>query len=381
MGTPVKSIAQAGRTGPATVMIQGLGVGMLSCTGPIFVLCATILSCDALAGEYGIALSAVGMLSTLCVTLATDAYGPVADNAGGIAEMPELEETVRETTDALDALGNTTAATGKGFAIGSAVLTSISLLSAYETQANVGGTINMGDPVVFSGIMFGAMLPYLFAALTMLSVRKAAGSIIEEVRRQFHTIPGLMEGTAKPDSDLCVQICTESSIQEMILPGAFAILAPISIGFLVGPRCLAGMLGGSIASGAMLAIMMSTAGGAWDNAMKYIEIGGGEGGKGTDTHKACVVGDTVGDPFKDTSGPALNILIKLMSIISLTIAPLIAGQADWEDFYFGIIPIVVCAIISCYCYFKYWTQETTYKDYSKAGTEEGGKTTEMVDVA
>jgi len=363
---PVMSITDAGMTGPATVIIQGLGVGMISTVGPIFVLVVTILSCDALGGEYGIGIAAVGMLSTLAVTLATDAYGPVADNAGGIAEMAGLEERVRQITDDLDALGNTTAATGKGFAIGSAVLTAISLLSAFETQAEITGMINMGDPVVFSGMLFGAMLPYLFAALTMLSVRKAAGAIIEEVRRQFHTIPGLMEGTGEPDSDKCVEICTISSMQEMILPGAYAILAPIVVGFLVGPRCLAGLLGGSIASGAMLAIMMSTAGGAWDNSKKYIEIAGAHGGKGTETHKACVVGDTVGDPFKDTSGPALNILIKLMSIISLTIAPMIAGGEDWNNWEYGILPIIVGIIISVYCYIKYWKEDIKYKDYGNS---------------
>lgn len=367
---PVRSITDAGMTGPATVIIQGIGVGMISCIGPTIFLCATLLGCNALAGEYGIALSAVGMLSTLAVTLATDAYGPIADNAGGIAEMAELPESVRDTTDALDALGNTTAATGKGFAIGSAVLTSISLLSAFQTQADVVGKLNMGDPVVFSGIIFGAMLPFLFAALTMLSVRKAAASIIEEVRRQFHEIPGLLEGKpgVDPDSDTCVAICTKASIEEMILPGAFAILTPLMVGFLVGPRCLAGLLGGSISSGAMLAIMMSNAGGAWDNSKKYIEIEKACGGKGTDTHKACVVGDTVGDPFKDTSGPALNILIKLMTIISLTVAPLIAGNTDWENFYFGLIFFVVLVVISYACYVWYWSKDIVYKQYDEVLT-------------
>jgi inorganic pyrophosphatase len=371
---PVVSITDAGATGPATVIIQGLGVGMISTVGPIFVIVVTILSCNSLGGEYGVAIAAVGMLSTLAVTLATDAYGPVADNAGGIAEMAALDERVRQITDDLDALGNTTAATGKGFAIGSAVLTAISLLSAFETQAEIEGLINMGDPVVFSGMLFGAMLPYLFAALTMLSVRKAAGAIIEEVRRQFHTIEGLMEGTADPDSEKCVEICTVSSIQEMVLPGTYAILSPIFVGFTVGPRCLAGLLGGSIASGAMLAIMMSTAGGAWDNSKKFIEIMGSHGGKGTETHKACVVGDTVGDPFKDTSGPALNILIKLMSIISLTIAPMIAGGKDWDNWYYGLLPVALGLFISIYCYYAYWSTDITYKDYNgedKTNAEKG----------
>jgi len=350
---PTQSITEAGVTGPATVIIQGLGIGMMSCVPPVLIIVATILGCNALSGDYGVAMAAVGMLSTLGVTLATDAYGPIADNAGGIAEMAELDERVRETTDALDALGNTTAATGKGFAIGSAVLTSLSLLTAFKDKAQV-DTADIGDPVVLSGVLFGAMLPFLFAALTMLSVQKAAGAIIIEVRRQFATIDGLREGTAEADSDRCVAISTQSSVEEMILPGVYAVLSPLMAGLLIGPKCLTGMLGGAIASGMMLAIMMANAGGAWDNSKKYIEIEGACGGKGTTTHKACVVGDTVGDPFKDTSGPSLNILIKLMSMVSLTAAPIIRGWRDWEFWYWGLLPIGLCVIATILVHHYYW---------------------------
>jgi inorganic pyrophosphatase len=367
---PVISIKDRAITGPATVVIQGLGVGMISCVPPTFCLVATILACNGLdSGNhgYGIAISAVGMLSTLAITLSTDAYGPVADNAGGLAELSGLDSSVRNKTDSLDALGNTTAATGKGFAIGSAVLTSLSLLAAFKMAVQPAGAAainyDVNDSVVLAGVIFGAMMPFLFAALTMVSVGKAAAEIIMEVRRQFDQIKNengvtLRECIMKisrgetvteadevvPDSDKCVAISTRSSIREAIAPGAFAILAPIFIGLLVGPRMLMGMLAGSISSGCMMAIMMSNAGGAWDNSKKLCEkldI------KKTDQGKACVVGDTVGDPFKDTSGPALNILIKLMSVISLVIAPLLKpGDFHEERWAFGFIPFACFVILS-----------------------------------
>jgi len=356
--SPVFSIKDRGITGPATVVIQGLGVGMISCVPTVLILCVTIIMCDAIKGEYGVAIAAVGMLATLGITLATDAYGPVADNAGGLAEMdPKIPKEVRGKTDALDALGNTTAATGKGFAIGSAVLTSLSLLAAFKAQAGLKDEdLNLADAMILAGVLFGAMLPYMFAALTMVSVGKAAAEIITEVRRQFREIPGLKaciikasegleilpEEDVEPDSDKCVAISTLSSVREMIAPGAYAVLAPLVIGFLVGPRCLLGLLTGAIASGCMVAVMMSNAGGAWDNGKKLCEK---LGIKKTDQGKACIVGDTVGDPFKDTSGPALNILIKLMSMVSLTVAPLL-GKEDWDNYYFGFIPLAVFVIVT-----------------------------------
>jgi len=366
---PTQSIVKSGATGPGTVIIQGLGVGMISTVLPTIILVASIIACEALAGEYGIAIAAVGMLSTLGITLATDAYGPIADNAGGIAEMAHLDHSVRATTDALDALGNTTAATGKGFAIGSAVLTALSLMAAFKKRAGLtenGISVEIDEPVVLAGALIGAVLPFLFAALTMFSVQKAAGAIIMEVRHQFSTIEGLREGTAEADSDRCVAISTETAVHEMILPGLYALLTPITVGFLVGPRCLIGLLGGSITSGMMLAIMMANSGGAWDNAKKYIEIEGASGGKGTEIHKACVVGDTVGDPFKDTSGPALNILIKLMSIVSLTIAPFMQSYSkDWEHWYYGILPLLLLLIGNFIIYVLFWRNEHVVSIESK----------------
>ena len=356
---PTVSIATAGKTGPATVVIQGLGMGMLSCMPPCILVVIAIVACNTLAGGYGIAIAAVGMLSTLGVTLATDAYGPVADNAGGIAEMAELDPEVREITDKLDALGNTTAATGKGFAIGSAVLTALSLLASFKEQAKLAnGSTDLADPIVLGGILLGAMLPMVFAALTMLSVRKAAEEIIIEVRDQFATNPALLipGNTEQPDYEKCIRISTESSLKEMVLPGVMAILCPVTIGFLVGPRCLAGLLTGSISSGFMMAVMMSNAGGAWDNAKKYMEIE--MKAKKTDQHKATVVGDTVGDPFKDTSGPALNILIKLMSMVSLVIAPLLSPE-DWGTYQYGFIPLVVLIITSFVVYKLFWADFET----------------------
>jgi K(+)-stimulated pyrophosphate-energized sodium pump len=324
---PTLAIAKATQTGPATTIIQGMAVGMMSTVLPVLIVAISILLSIWLgfkadgsitAGLYAVALAGVGMLSTLGVTLATDAYGPVADNAGGIAEMSRLPKEVRHRTDALDSLGNTTAATGKGFAIGSAVLTALALLAAYVTAAKI-DDLNILGPTMLPGILIGAMMPYLFSALTMMAVGKAAHEIVLEVRRQFHEIPGLMEGTSQPDYRACVGISTESALKEMIFPGSLAVVVPLIVGHALGKEALAGLLIGTMASGFLLAVMMANAGGAWDNAKKWIETGQ-YGGKGSDPHKAAVVGDTVGDPFKDTSGPALNILIKLMSIVSLVFA-------------------------------------------------------------
>jgi K(+)-stimulated pyrophosphate-energized sodium pump len=329
---PTRSIANASQTGSATLIIQGLAVGMNSTVAPVLIVSVSILLTlwlgmgaadgNLTAGLFAVALAGVGMLSTLGVTLATDAYGPVADNAGGIAEMSDLPDEVRVRTDALDSLGNTTAATGKGFAIGSAVLTALALMAAYVEAVRVSNpdlSLNLLDPAMLPGMLIGAVLPYVFAALTMTAVGKAAYEIVLEVRRQFREIPGLMDGTGRPDYKTCVAISTQSALREMVLPGALAVAAPLLVGYILGAEALAGMLVGAIVSGFMLAVMMANAGGAWDNAKKWIETGE-LGGKGSDAHKAAVVGDTVGDPFKDTSGPALNILIKLMSIVALVFA-------------------------------------------------------------
>jgi K(+)-stimulated pyrophosphate-energized sodium pump len=322
---PTQSIAEAAETGPATVIIAGFGVGMQSTVIPVLLIAAGILISYELANLYGIAMAAVGMLATLGITLATDAFGPVADNAGGIAEQAHLEEYVRERTDALDSIGNTTAATGKGFAIGSAVLTALALLAAFVNVALPEGTvINLLSPTVIAGLLVGAMLPFIFSALTMQAVGRAAMGIVDEVRRQFREIPGIMDGTGRPDYARTVDISTQSALKEMIIPGAMAVIIPIAVGVIFGPIALAGVLVGSITAGFLLAVTMANAGGAWDNAKKYVEAGN-LGGKGTEAHNATIVGDTVGDPFKDTSGPSLNILLKLMAVVSLVFAPLFAS--------------------------------------------------------
>jgi len=315
-----KGLAGQAETGPATVIIGGIGLGMMSTLVPGVVVVVAIWLANTLAGTYGIALAAVGMLSTLGITLATDAYGPVADNAGGIAEQAHLDPEVRERTDALDSLGNTTAATGKGFAIGSAVLTALALMSAYAEITGI-NIFDLRDPDVLMGLLVGSMMPFLFSSLTIQAVGRAAHSMVNEVRRQFREIPGLMEGTAIADHARAVDISTRGAMREMILPGLLAVAAPVAVGAILGAEALGGLLVGSIATGFLLAIMMANAGGAWDNAKKYIEAGN-LGGKGSQEHEAAVVGDTVGDPFKDTSGPSLNILIKLMSIVALVFAPL-----------------------------------------------------------
>ena len=322
----VKKIAQQSETGSATTIISGTAVGMMSTWVPVILICVGIFLAYQFAGLYGIALAAVGMLSTTGITVAVDAYGPIADNAGGIAEMSGLDHSVREITDKLDAVGNTTAAMGKGFAIGSAALTALALFVSFTQATGLDASeVALTSPTVVIGLLIGGMLPFVFSAMTMDSVSKAAYSMIEEVRRQFREIPGIMEGKAKPDYKTCVAISTTAALKEMLVPGIMAVVAPLAVGLILGSTALAGLLAGSLVSGVMMAMFMSNAGGAWDNAKKYIEEGH-HGGKGSDAHKAAVVGDTVGDPFKDTSGPSINILIKLMTVVSTVFAALFTAN-------------------------------------------------------
>ncbi|MBA7662656.1 putative K(+)-stimulated pyrophosphate-energized sodium pump [subsurface metagenome] len=322
---PTQNISEAAQTGAGTTVTKGFSNGLMSTFPPIIFVAVAIILAYKFADFYGIAIAGIGMLSTLGITLATDAYGPVADNAGGIVEMSDLPPEIRERTDALDSLGNTTAATGKGFAIGAAALTALALMLSYTQMVGIRfSEISLLDPRVITGILLGGMMPAVFCSMTLDAVGRTAFAIINEVRRQFRDIKGLMEGTAKPEYGKCVDICTKAALKEMILPGLITVIAPVVVGLVLGPIGLAAFLLGAIATGFILAVTMANAGGSWDNAKKWIETGK-YGGKGSDAHKAAVIGDTVGDPMKDTSGPSLNIMIKLMSIIALVLAPALAG--------------------------------------------------------